>query len=148
MSEHKLSRVIEGFDLHSYYAGVNFTFAEVVSLGCKRLALSSPYTDEELEALLEPTRMAAGEYGTPIYVERDLLTTRLFDPALTEGRSVILIAQNQGVIDEYLALKELKAKAVEEGRLGEVEEEVAWRLGRLLSYSDEVIERLLARSRG
>jgi len=148
MSEPRLSQVIDGFHLYSFYAGVNFAFAEVVSFGCKKLALSSPYTDEELEALLEPTKIVTEKYGVPIYVERNFLTTRLFDPAFTEGKSVILIAQNQEVIDEYLALKKLKEKAIKEERLEEVEDEIAWRFGRLLSYSDEAIRRLLSRRSG
>jgi hypothetical protein len=43
-----------------------------------------------------------------------------------------------------MALKEFKRKAVEEGRFTEVEKEIAWRFGRLLSYTDETIQRLLA----
>ncbi len=145
MSEHRLSHVINGFHLDSFYAGATFAAAEVVSLGCKKLALSSPYTDKDLAILLEPTRMAAEEYGLTIYVERDLLVTRLYDSVLTKDKSVILIAQNQGVIDEYLALKKLKERAVAEGRLEEVQDKLAWEFGRLLSYSDEAIKRLLSR---
>ncbi|MCP4606510.1 MAG: hypothetical protein GY847_39380 [Proteobacteria bacterium] len=112
MSEHRLSRVIDGFHLDSFHAGATFAAAEVVSLGCKKLALSSPYTDEDLTVLLEPTRMAAEEYGLTIYVENDLLVTRLYDPVITKDKSVILIARDQRVIDEYLDLKKLREKAI------------------------------------
>ncbi len=145
MSEHRLSHIINGFHLDSFHAGATFAAAEVVSLGCKKLALSSPYTDEDLTVLLEPTRIAAEEYGLVIYVEKDLLVTRLYDPILSKDKSVILIAQDQRVIDEYLDLKKLREKAIAEGRLEEVQDKLAWEFGRLLSYSDEAIRRLLPR---
>jgi len=145
--EHRLSGVIEGFHLYSYYAGSAFTAAEFVASDCKQLALSAPYTEEELETMLSLTQIAAEEYGLPIYVEKDFLTTPLFSPALTKGKAVIFTALNQGVIDSYLALKEKKQEAERQGRLSEVEEELAWSFGRLLSYSDDVIRRLLAESK-
>jgi hypothetical protein len=78
--------------------------------------------------------------------KQKLLVTRLFSPTVAEGKTVILFAYNQKILNEYMALKEFKRKAVEEGRLEEVEEEIAWRFGRLLSYTDETIERLLRES--
>jgi hypothetical protein len=140
---HRLKGIIDGFHLYSYYAGSAFTAAEFVAYDCKRLALSPPYTEDELEVMRGPTQMAAEQYGLPIYVEKDFLTTRLFSPSLTEGKAVILTARDQGVIDEYLALKKRKQEAVRQGRLHEVEEELARDFGRLLSYSDDAIRRLL-----
>jgi hypothetical protein len=140
-----LSQVIDGFHLNSFLAGVNFAFAETVAYGAKKLALSEPCTDAQLEALLEPTRIVARKHDLAKYVEREFLTTKLFDPAFTEGKRVILIAQNQNVIDEYLALKERKEKAVADDTLEEVEEEIAWSFGRLLGYSDEAIRRLMSK---
>ena len=119
--------------------------AEIVSYDIKKIALSPPYSEDELEVMLEVTKMAADEYGLPIYVEKDFLTTLLFDESLTKGKSVIFIARNQSVLDEYFALKDLKRKAMEEGRLDKVQKELAWSFGRLLSYSDSAIRRLLSR---
>ncbi|MCP4709418.1 MAG: hypothetical protein GY869_12395 [Planctomycetes bacterium] len=144
VSDHPMSEVIEGFDLYSYYAGINTYAAEIVSYNCKKIALSAPYTEEEFEALYEPTRRSVEQYGVVMYVERDFLNTLLFDP-LDEDVIVIFIVQNQKVLDEYLALKELKHQAIEDSRLAEVEEEIAWKFGRLLSYDDETIKRLLSR---
>jgi len=143
--EHKLDGVIDGFHLNSYYAGTAFMAAEIVSYDIKKIALSPPYTEQELEEMLGVTKMAADEYGLPIYVEKDFLTTLLFDESLTEGKSIIFIARNQEVLDEYFALKKLKQKAIKEGRLEKVQKELAWSFGRLLSYSDSAIRRLLSR---
>ena len=143
--QHKLSNVIKGFHLESYYAGTAFMAAEIVSYDIKKIALSPPYSDKELEVMLAVTQMAADEYDLPIYVEKEFLTTLLFDENLTKGKSVIFIARNQNVLEEYFALKELKRKAIEEGHLEKVQKELAWSFGRLLSYSDSAIRRLLSK---
>ena len=57
---------------------------------------------------------------------------------------VIFIAQNKKVLDDYFALKKLKQQAIDEGRLEEVEIEIAWTFGKLLSYSDEYISQLIS----
>jgi hypothetical protein len=142
-SEHPAGKVIEGFHLFSYYAGTISTSAEFVSYGCKKLGLSATLSDEELAVLLPHAKQKAEEFGIPIYVEKDLLVTQLFSPAIAQGKTVILFAYNQDVLDEYFAIKVFREKAIEEGRLGDVEEEIAWRFGRLLSYTDDTIKQLL-----
>lgn len=141
--DHPASKLVSGFHLPSYYTGTISTSAEFVSYGCKKLALSAPFTDEEIDVLLGHAQQKADEYGIPIYVEKELLVTSLFSPSLAEGKTVILFAYNQDILDDYMALKEFETKAAEEGRLEEVQEEIAWRFGRLLSYTDESIQRLL-----
>lgn len=140
----KLSEMIENFDLYSYYAGATFAASEFVSAGCKKLALSSTYTEEDLAVMLEPTKMATTQYNLPYYVEKDFLTTPLFSTELTSNKTVICIAQNQKVLDDYFALKKIKQQAINEGRLAEVEIEIAWKFGKLLSYSDEYISQLIS----
>lgn len=142
-SDHPAGNVIENFHLLSYYAGTISTSAEFVSYGCKKLALSATFSDEELSALLKHAEQKAEEFGIPIYVERDLLVTRLFSPDVAESKTVILFAYDQAVLDEYFALKAFREKAIQEDRLSEVEDEIAWRFGRLLSYTDDTIKKLI-----
>ncbi|MBN2336878.1 hypothetical protein JXL21_15085 [Candidatus Bathyarchaeota archaeon] len=142
----KLSGVIDGFDLVSYYAGINMAFAEVVDAGCKRLALSSPYDKATAELMREPTRLAAQEYGVKILEEEDLLVTRLFPRDIATGKTVFLIAQDEGVLTEYGGLKEMKRRSDAQANPDEVENEIAWRLGHLLSYSDKKIEELIKKN--
>jgi hypothetical protein len=141
--EHPASKIIEGFHLLSYYAGTISTSAEFVSYGCKKLALSTTLSDEELSVLLPHAQKKADEFGIPIYVEKDLLVTKLFSPLIAQGKTVILFAYNREVLDEYFAIKGFRKKSIEEGKLADMEEEIAWRFGRLLSYADDAIERLL-----
>lgn len=143
-SDHPVSEVIPGFHLYSYYAGTISTSTEFVSYGCKKLALSATLSDEELSVLLPHAEQKAQEYGIPLYVERDLLVTKLFSPTVAQGKTVILFAYNQDVLDEYFAIKAFREKASKEGRLDDVEEEIAWQFGRLLSYTDDTIKRLMS----
>jgi len=141
-----LSRMIEGFDLVSYHAGVNMAFAEVVGAGCKRLALSSPYDPELAEKMMEPTRVAAETYGVELKVETDLLVSKLFPEDIAKDKTVIMIAQSSEVLNKYTRLKELKRESAAKGHPAELELDIARAFGRLLSYSEEKIEALIEKN--
>ena len=145
MSNHPLGKIIEGFDLHSYYAGINMAFAEVVGAGCKKLALSSPYSHEMADEMLPATRYAAEEYNVKLMVEPELLITKLFPSDVAKEKTVILIAHDQSVLDEYMKLKKLKEQSNKEGNPEKIELEIAQIFGKLLSYDKETISRLIAR---
>lgn len=135
-------------DARSYQLGMIYAFAEMVSSGCKRMALSPALTEHQLESIIHQARQIAREYDLILDVDNDFLTTKLFNPEYTRGKIVIHIAAEQAVIDEYKALKEYKKRHVENGTLtNEIEVDIAWKLGRLLSYSDEVIKDLLIKPR-
>ncbi len=131
-------------DWRSYQLGVIAAFAEVVDNGCKRLALSSPMTREQFDSVIEDIREIAAKRDLILYVDDDFLETILFDHEPIRGKTVIHIVAEQATVDEYLGLKEKKERHREAGTLNEeVELEVAWGLGRLLSYDDDSIKRLL-----
>jgi hypothetical protein len=142
--DHPMSQMIEGFHLYSYYAGTMAAASEFVSYGVKKLALSPTFNEEQLKALLPVAEKEAGKYGIPIYVENDLLVTQLFRADIATGKTVIMFAYKQEVLDEYHKLKEIRKEALEKGTLDEVEEDLSWKFGRLLSYTDETITRLIA----
>jgi len=145
MPSKELVESVKGFHALSYYAGINTAFAEVVAAGCKRLALSSPYDRVTAALMRRPTQASADEYGVKLLEEEDLLVTRLFPPDIAAGKTVFLVARDEGVLSEYADLKEMKKRSDAQGNPDEAEEEIAWRLGRLLSYSDEKIRELLSR---
>lgn len=146
MSNHPMSKIIPDFNLHSYYAGVNMAFAEVVGFGCKQLALSSPYSVEVAEEMLPATEHAAKEYNCKLLVEPDLLVSKLFPKDIAKDKTVILIAHDQSVLDEYLILKQLKQSSKEKGNPEDLEIEIAQRFGALLSYDEATINRLIAKN--
>jgi hypothetical protein len=144
MPSKDLAESIRGFHAASYYAGVTAAFAEVVAAGCKRLALSVPYDKATASLLRKPTRLAADEYGVKLLEEENLLVTRLFPEDIAAGKTVFIIAHDDWVLAEYAELKEMKKRSDAMENPDEAENEIAWRFGRLLSYSDEKIRELLS----
>ncbi len=144
MPDHPLSKILPSFDSHSYHAGINTAFAEVVGAGCKQLALSSPYTAEYAEEMMEATRHSAEKYGVLLYVEPDLLVSNLFPHDIARDKTVIFIARDESVLNEYQTLKNLKEESNLKGNPSDVELEIAERFGKLLSYDDASIKKLLA----
>lgn len=130
-------------DQRSYRLGGIGAFSEMVGVGLKKLALSSPMTPEEMDALMEDAERIARDNGVKIYRETDFLVTDLFSEALTEAKHVLLIYLDP-VKDEYMALKAEKRGLIEQGRYeGEARLDIARRMGRLLSYPEERIETML-----
>ena len=70
-------------------------------MGCKRLALSPPYTSADLAVLLAPTQHLVNAHTLALFVEPELLITPLFPADVAMGRTVILIAGDQQILDAY-----------------------------------------------
>ena len=147
MEDHWLSKHVKDFDLDSYHLGMIYAFAEIAGSWVKPLALSPPMTREEYDRLNAPVRLMADEYNVHILVDEDFLTTKLFNPAFTEGKVVIHMAKDTSTLDRYRALKELKVRKRREGKLADVEEEIAIGLGLLLGYDKGTIMDLLKNPR-
>jgi hypothetical protein len=73
-------------------------------------------TTEELNAILEPTKLIAEEYGVYTYIEEDLLSTFLFEQGIAK-KNVVLIAVSKEVIEEYFTLKEMKKENLDKNPL-------------------------------
>jgi hypothetical protein len=130
-------------DERSYQLGVIGAFSEVVGAGVKKLALSSPMDPEDMDNLVDDAERIARENGVKIFREEDFLGTDLFPESITEGKHVLLIYLDP-IKDEYLALKKEKVALLEKSAYeGEAREEIARKMGRLLSYSEEHIEQML-----
>lgn len=133
-------------DERSYQLGVIGAFAEVVGVGVKRLALSSAMNPEDMDALVDEAEKIIARNGALSYRETDFLVTDLFPEEVTAGKHVILI-YNDPVKDEYMALKARKQQLIDEGNYeGEPRKDIARGMGRLLSYPEERIERMLSES--
>ena len=129
---------------YDYNCGVIDAFNEVVRAGVKDLALSHPSSKDIIEKLLPFTQMITAKYGTQYEVEENLLITDLFPFSANKGKTVILFWKKNEVIEKYHCLKEKKQKAIHEGNYEEVRYEIAYEFGRLLSYSQESIEKFIA----
>jgi hypothetical protein len=135
-------------DQRSYNLGIMGGFAEVVRLGVKKLALSEVMTPEEMDDVMDDAMVIAKRNKVQMWRETDFLVTDLYPADVAAGKHVLLIYTGD-TLDQYLALKEDKAKLVAAGEYdGEAREEIARRFGRLLSYPESVIDELLERQFG
>jgi len=131
-------------DRRSYVLGGIGTFAEVVDIGIKKLALSAAITPGEMDALIDDAMRIAKENNAEVYREEDFLVTDLFPEEITGGKHVLLIYKGT-TKDEYMNLKEKKKQLVQLGQYkGAAREEIARSMGKLLSYPDEKINELLS----
>ena len=130
-------------DLRSYRLGSVASWSEAVSVGVKELALSSPATPDEMDALIDEAGKIAARFGISVYRETDLLVTDLFPADVAEGKHVLMLYR-QPTLDKYFALKMEKAELIEMGEYaGKAKGDIARRFGRLLSYPDVVIDEKL-----
>ena len=145
MSDTPLPDIIPDFSLLSFMAGTCLAFSEAVGFGVKQLALSSVYDDEELEVMLKVIDYASKRFGTVYKPEPNLLESKLFPRDIARGKTVVLIAHDQSVLDEYAALKKLREESDASDNPEETELEIARRFGRLLSYDEAAITGLIAK---
>jgi len=142
---------LEPLDARSFGLGMIYAFTEAVASGCKPLALSPPLEPTDLPEFLPAAAAIASEYGTAVGSDTDFLVTRLFNPAFTEGKAVIIMAANERILSDYWDLKARRCR-LEKDRLSPAEHEreeigIAHALGRLLGYSPSAVEVLLENPR-
>ena len=137
-------------DLYSHALGVCEAFCEVVRAGVKRIALSHPFTEEELHRDLHGRHFfsacekIAEKYGCRAFHLQQPLITDLFPVSLNSGRQNIVFYREDKDIEELLAIQQEKNALLNAGNYnGEARKALAVRYGRLLSYSDEAIDRYL-----
>ena len=132
-------------DNYSYHLGAADCFCEMVAAGVKRIALSHPCDSrEERDTFLPAFEKLARRYHVQFHVEDEPLLTDLFPVSMNRGRYNVIFYVSAEDIQAYLQLKRDKQQLVDEGRYeGEARRDIAVRYGKLLSYSDGGIERLL-----
>lgn len=145
MSDTPIPNILPNFDKMSFMSGACLAFSEAVGFGVKQLALSSVYTTEELEYMLQVIDYGSKRFGTVYLPEPNLLESKLFPRDIARGKTVVLIANNQGVLDEYAELKQMRVESDAKDNPEEMELEIARRFGRLLSYDDKSVEGLIAK---
>jgi len=130
-------------DQRSYHLGGVATFAEMVHVGVKKLALSAAVSPEEMDAMEDDMRRIAKKENVLVYREPDLIVTDLFPKDVALGKDVMMIYRGS-TLDEYLALKQEKARLVKAGNYrGEARKNIARKFGKLLSYPDTIIEEMI-----
>ena len=136
----------EGWKLDplSYAIGNFSTFAEVVDIGLKKMALSQALPPGEMDRLEREVRAIADRWDVEIYREPDFVVTDLFPVSATAGKHVLIIYRGD-TLEEYQALMARKATLEAAGNYeGDARRDIAWAMGKLLSYPDAKINELLS----
>ncbi len=132
-------------DQYSYQCGVMDAFNEVVRAGVKRLALAHPCdTIEQRDSYLPYAKQLCEKYGTYLYIENDSLLTDLFPFSMNKNKYNIVFAKDPKDLDIYVELHVRKKELINKGLYhGEARKQIAVEFGKLLSYSDEAIEKFI-----
>lgn len=137
-------------DIYSHALGVCEAFCEVVRAGVKRIALSHPFTEDELhrdlhgEDFFAACNQIAEKYDCKAYRLKEPVLTDLFPISLNLGKQNVVFYRDPKNIEELLSIQSEKNALQTAGKYeGEPRRALAVRFGHLLSYSDEAIERYL-----
>ena len=132
-------------DPYSYHLGAADVFCEMVRAGVKRIALSHPCDSKtDRDSFLPDFDKLCQKYDVHYYIEDDPIITDLFPLSMNQGKYQVIFYQDSQALQEYLGLKEEKAEAQKDDRYDEIRRDLAYRYGKLLSYTDEGIKRLMA----
>ena len=139
---------MQSIDSYSYHCGFIDCVNEMIQAGVKPLALSRPMDSrEERDALVPFARESCRRWGNRLYIEDEPLLTDLFPVSMNQNRHNILLYRADHVLEQYLRLKDRKRALLEEkAYFGGNRAQIAWEFGRLLSYPEEDIRRLIARN--
>lgn len=119
-------------------------FAEMVRLDVKTLGLGTPVSTQEMNVILPTVKAIIERNGVQYYRETDFLVTDLYPASVTDGQEVIFIYKGD-TLQQYLALKREKKHLIETGVYDmEARQEIASRFGKLLSYPDHTVQKLMS----
>ena len=104
-------------------------------------------TRQERNSYLPEVKKLCKKYGVKYYPEDEAFITELFPAQANRGKYNFLFYYTDDVLEEYLRLKEEQRRLQETGGYTKQKSyETACAFGRLLSYSQEGIERLIQKA--
>lgn len=135
-------------DNYSYHLGAADCFCEMVAAGVKKIALSHPCDSKELrDSFLSDFDRLCVKYSVKYYVENEPFLTVLFPEAMNKGKYNVIFYCEDRYLDEYLSLKKQKEKLIINHSYTDYNKKaIAYAYGKLLSYSDEGIQRLFSKN--
>jgi hypothetical protein len=134
-------------DKLSFELGMINCFAEMVSCGVKKLAISPPLFPEDYDVIGPLSDDIVRGFGIRSFLEKSLLTTDLQTEDFTRGKWSILYYEKESVLEDYLALKKKKLSLEERGKYDvTARKAISREFMRLLSYPDNKIEEKLSKT--
>ena len=118
-------------------------WCEAAKNDAKKMSLSAPFKPEEYEDINPYMIEYAEKNSVKYYLEKELIQTDLFGDIDLSGIWVFIIYKHPEILEEYLALKQEKARLIQQDEyIGEKRRKIAIGFGKLLGYSEEsIVER-------
>ena len=146
MSSNANAQNLEEFTVKNihFHMGVIAAFAEVVNMDVKQIGLSEMFSSDEASKWEPVVKHIAERNGVLYYRESNFLVTDLFAPSRTAGKTLFIIYKGD-TLEKYNALKARKAGLITSNKYNkDARREIATGFGKLLDYSDNVIDGLIA----
>jgi len=118
-------------------------YCEMVANGAKPISFHYPMESQEVDKRWPDYSDIAKDLGVQLYREEQLPTSLLFPSQATEGKTVVIIYKGNR-LEQYQQWKTDRNAYTEKD--SKVLEELARRLGRLLGYSPQGINKLLRKN--
>jgi hypothetical protein len=135
-------------DRISFQLGMINCFVEMVACGVKKLALSPPLLPGDYQKIQQASEKIVKGFNIKSYLEKSLLVTLLQTEDFTKGKWSILYYKNNDVLESYLELKKKKQELEAVGKYDKAAgKEISREFMRLLSYTEDVIEEKLSKTR-
>lgn len=132
-------------DRVSFQLGMINCFVEMVACGVKKLAISPPVSPSDYALIGKASEEIVRGFGIKSYLEKSLLVTDLQPAEFTKGKWAILYYDDDGILEDYLALKESQQQLEQAGQYDEkARKTISFEFGRLLSYPREKIDERLS----
>ena len=131
-------------DKYSYHLGAADCFCEMVRAGVKKIALLHQCdSKEERNTFLEDFDELCAKYKVSYHIEDEPLLTDLFPTSLNKDKYNVIFYSDKKDLEEYLNLKREKKDSLENNNYQSKRHDIAYRYGKLLSYSDDRIIKLI-----
>lgn len=131
-------------DKYSYHLGAADCFCEMVRAGVKKIALSHPCdSKEERNKFLEDFDSLCKKYNVSYYIEDEPFLTDLFPISLNKDKYNVIFYSDKKDLEAYLNLKKEKELSMHDNLYEDNRSDIAYRYGKLLSYTDERIKKLI-----
>jgi hypothetical protein len=135
-------------DRISFQLGMINCFVEMVACGVKKLALSPPLLPEDYQKIRQASEKIVNGFNIQAYLEKSLMVTDLQTEDFTKGKWSILYFKSNDVLESYLELKKKKKELEAAGKYDKAAgKEISGEFMRLLSYTEDVIEEKLSKTR-
>ena len=135
-------------DRISFQLGMINCFVEMVACGVKKLALSPPLLPDDYQKIQQASEKIVKGFNIRSYLEKSLLVTDLQSADFTKGKWSVLYYKSKDILESYLELKKRKQELEAARKYDKAaSKEISREFMRLLSYTEDVIEEKLSKTR-